>query len=53
MKEETKPTLRKPSTYQPTKAELEADVNIPTTPDQLLGSVINFKPPEPSEKLSD
>ena len=25
----------KPSSYQPTKAELEADVSIPTTPERL------------------
>ena len=37
-----KPT--KPSTYQPTKSELEADVSIPTTPDALLRAVINDDP---------
>ena len=32
----------KPSTYQPTKSELEADASIPTTPDALLRAVINY-----------
>ena len=30
--------------YQPSKAELEADLSIPTTPEELLQAVINFKP---------
>ena len=32
------------NTYQPSKAELEADVSIPTTPDELLKAVINYNP---------
>ena len=32
------------SSYQPSKAELEADVSIPTTPDELLKAVINYNP---------
>ena len=32
------------SGYQPSKAELEADVSIPTTPDELLKAVINYNP---------
>ena len=32
------------SQYQPSKAELEADMSIPTTPDELLRAVINHKP---------
>ena len=47
MKDEAKPTPRKSSTYQPTKAELEADVSIPTTPDELLRAVIDYSPPKP------
>ena len=39
-----KTVLRKPSSYQPSKAELEADVSIPTTPDKLLRAVINYNP---------
>ena len=31
-----------PSSYQPSKADLEADVGIPTTPDELLRAVINY-----------
>ena len=34
----------KPSNYQPSKAEMEADVSIPTTPDALLEAVMNYKP---------
>ena len=30
--------------YQPTKAELEADVSIPTTPDELLRAVMGQAP---------
>lgn len=30
--------------YQPTKAELEADVSIPTTPDELLRAVMGHAP---------
>ena len=30
--------------YQPSKAELEADMSIPATPDELLQAVINSKP---------
>ena len=41
-KKTNKPT--KPSTYQPTKAELEADVSIPTTADALLRAAINYDP---------
>ena len=34
-------TLRvKPRSYQPTKAELEADVGIETTPDELAEAVL-------------
>ena len=40
---------KKSSSYQPTKAELEADVSIPTTPDKLLRSVIDYSPPKPSK----
>ncbi len=47
MKKSKKP--EKPSTYQPTKVELEADVSIPTTPDKLLRSVIDYSPPKPSK----
>lgn len=36
----------KPATHQPTKAELEADVSIPTTPDELLRAVIDYSPPK-------
>ena len=32
------------NTYQPSKAELEADVSIHTTPDDLLKAVINYNP---------
>ena len=36
-----KPILKlKPHTYQPTKAELEKDVSLPTTPDELLSCVV-------------
>ena len=34
----------KPFAYQPSKAELEADMSIPATPDELLQAVINSKP---------
>ena len=34
MKDEAKAPTRKPSTYQPTKVEREADASIPTTPDK-------------------
>ena len=30
--------------YQPSKAELEADLSIPATPDELLQAVFNSKP---------
>ena len=30
--------------YQPSKAELEADMSIPTTPEKLLRAVINYDP---------
>ena len=30
--------------YQPSKAELEADMSVPATPDELLQAVINSKP---------
>ena len=50
MKDEAKAPTRKPSTYQPTKAELEADLTIPTTPDELLRSVIDYIPPKPPSK---
>ena len=34
-----------PANYQPTKAELEADLRIPdATPDELLEAVINDNP---------
>ena len=49
MKDKAKPPTRQPSTHQPTKAELEADVSIPTTPDKLLRSVIDHRPPKPSK----
>ena len=29
---------------QPSRVELEADMSIPTTPDKLLKSVINYNP---------
>ena len=32
------------SSYQPSTAELEADVSIPTTPDELIKAVINYNP---------
>ena len=44
---EKKPSMEsKPvdNQYQPSKAELAADMSIPTTPDELLQAVINFKP---------
>lgn len=47
MKDESKPTPRNPSTHQPTKAELEDNVSIPTTPDELLRAVIDYSPPKP------
>ena len=34
-----------PADYQPTKAELEADVSVPCTPDELLEAVIRFNAP--------
>ena len=39
-------TKRKPidNQYQPSKAELEADMSVPATPDELLQAVINSKP---------
>ena len=43
MTKTTKPTS-KPSSYQPTKAELEADASIPTTPDALLRAAITYNP---------
>ena len=49
MKDEVKAPTRKPTTYQPTKVELEADLTIPTTPDELLRSVINYSPPKPTK----
>ena len=33
-----------PANYQPTKEELEADLRIPATPDELLEAVINYNP---------
>ena len=33
-----------PENYQPTKAELEADLRIPATPEELLEAVINYNP---------
>ena len=30
----------KPSTYQPSKAELEADLSIPTTPERLARAAV-------------
>ena len=36
----------KPETYQPTKEELEADVSIPTSPDELLRAAISYNPRE-------
>ncbi len=30
--------------HQPTKAEIEADMSIPCSPDQLLEAVINYGP---------
>ena len=44
----TKDKKRKPG-HQPTKAELEADLTIPTTPEQLLRAVINYNPNKPSK----
>ena len=44
---DNKPTMKSApvdNQYQPSKAELEADMSIPTTPDELLQAVINFKP---------
>ena len=36
-----KPVVRlKPSSYQPSKAELEADVSIDATPEQVLRAVV-------------
>ena len=32
------------SSYQPPKAELEADVGIPATPDELLQAVFDYDP---------
>lgn len=32
------------SGYQPSKADLEAEVGIPTTPNELLKAVINYNP---------
>ena len=34
----------KPYAHQPSKAELEADASIPTTPDTLLRAAINYTP---------
>ena len=49
MKDEVKAPTRKPTTYQPTKVELEADLTIPTTPEQLLRAVIKYNPNKPSK----
>ena len=35
--------------YQPSKAELEADVSIPATPDELLEAMMNYKAPVVSQ----
>ena len=43
MTKTTKPTKNE-SSYQPTKADLEADASIPTTPDALLRAAINYDP---------
>ena len=32
------------SDYQPSKAELEADVSIPCKPDELMEAVFNYQP---------
>ncbi len=34
------------SSYQPSKAELEADVSIHCDPNDLLRAAINYKPPK-------
>ena len=34
--------------HQPSRAELEADVSIPATPDELLEAMMNYKPPKGS-----
>ena len=40
-KKPTKPTIKiKPSSYRPTKAELEADVSIQATPEELVRAVM-------------
>ena len=36
----------KPFDYQPSKAELEADMSIPTTPENLLKAVVREAPVE-------
>ena len=43
MTKTTTPT-KNDSTYQPTKAELEADASITTTPDALLKAAISYDP---------
>lgn len=41
MKDDKKPVVRlKPSSYQPSKAELEEDMRIDATPEQLLQAVV-------------
>ena len=41
MPKDDKPTIRvKPHTYQPSKAELEEDVSLDTTPDELALAVL-------------
>lgn len=37
-------TEEPPADYQPSKAELEADVSIPGTSDELLAAVLNYDP---------
>ena len=44
MKKTQKPKPPPDSSYQPSKAELEADVSIPATADEILQAVFDYDP---------
>ena len=45
--EDEKPIVKiKHHSYQPSKAELEQDMRIKATPEELLAAVMNFNPKE-------
>ena len=52
MKEKKNPNELVRSDYQPSKAELEADVSIPCEPDELLEAVFNYQPRRNGKPLS-